>query len=126
LKYACEPFPPAALPTDFSLDFATKSVLKPVLAGRGVGAGQDLIEHCVQVAQWMAKPDDLTLGVYDERGGNASLPEGSHIAFANIAGGVDRYRIIHFVALVHDEGFDDTRLLARYPHEDDAIFVLLL
>ena len=29
-QHASEPFPPPALPTDFSLDFATKSVLKPV------------------------------------------------------------------------------------------------
>jgi hypothetical protein len=32
LQHASEPFPPPALPTDFSLDFAKKSVLKPVLA----------------------------------------------------------------------------------------------
>jgi hypothetical protein len=31
LQHASEPFPPAALPTDFSLDFAARSVLKPVL-----------------------------------------------------------------------------------------------
>jgi hypothetical protein len=30
-QHASEPFPPPALPTDFSLDFATKSVSKPVL-----------------------------------------------------------------------------------------------
>jgi len=31
LQHASEPFPPPALTTDFSLDFAKKSVLKPVL-----------------------------------------------------------------------------------------------
>ncbi len=31
LQYASEPFPPPALPTNFSLDLASKSVLKPVL-----------------------------------------------------------------------------------------------
>jgi len=31
IQYASEPFPPPALPTNFSLDLASKSVLKPVL-----------------------------------------------------------------------------------------------
>jgi len=31
LQYASEPFSPQALPMSFSLDFASKAVLKPVL-----------------------------------------------------------------------------------------------
>ena len=34
LEYASEPFPPPALPTDFSLDFASEPVWKPVLGSQ--------------------------------------------------------------------------------------------
>jgi hypothetical protein len=34
LQHASEPFPPPALPTGFSLDLASKPVLKPVLGRR--------------------------------------------------------------------------------------------
>ena len=60
LQHASEPFPPPALSTDFSLDFATKPVLKPVLGEDGMRlAGRRIRAHVNTGSPLIIRPKGL-------------------------------------------------------------------